>query len=374
MRGVIVVKRQVLITELLILGSIIVTTPQVAQAHSSGQSLSESEANRELSNLFDQGRQLVDEGNFSEALLRYQHATSLDQENPQIFSAIGYLQTVQSNFSEAVTAFQQAISLDSNNANFHYALAYNLANLGDNAGAAVAYRRTIELDANNVNAHLALGVVLLRQQDSNGALAAFQRVVALAPNNAIAYRSIGILLIQQERFAEAIEVLQKAAELDPQEGAIQLSLGIAWLNQGSTPEALEAFERAAHMEPEESGIIHVQIGRILQVEGNVEEALRAYREAVALQPDLVDARKAIADILMEQQDTLMAIVEHRQVIELAPTDASSYYHLGLALRDRGRIPEAIEALEQALNLYQQQNNTEQVQIVEAVLRELQENS
>ncbi|MEI2579067.1 tetratricopeptide repeat protein [Scytonema sp. PRP1] len=92
---------------------------------------------------------------------------------------------------------------------------------------------------------------------------------------------------------------------------------------------------------------------------------------MSLQPDLAKARKASADILLEQQDTLMAIVEHRQVLELAPTDASSYYHLGLALRDRGRIPEAIEALEQARNLYQQQNSTEEIQAVEAVLRELQ---
>lgn len=365
-------KRITFLTKFLILSGIAIIAPQIAQAHTSGQSLSPSEANRELNELFGQGQQLVDDGKYSEALLRYQHAVSLDKENPQIFSAIGYLQTIRSNFQEAATAFQQAIALEASNANFHYALAYNLANLGHNAGAAAAYRRTIELDANSINAHLGLGVVLLRQQDSNGASEAFQRVVAIAPSNAIAYRSIGILLIQQERFAEAIEALQKAAELDPQEGAIQLSLGIAWLNQGNTSEAINSFERAAELEPVESSIIHMQIGRILQVEGNLKEALRAYREALNLRPDLVETRKAIADILLEMQDTLWAIVEHRQVIELAPSDASSYYHLGLALRDRGRKLEAIEALEQARDLYQQQDNAGQAQTVEAVLRELQE--
>ncbi|MGL6344475.1 MAG: hypothetical protein ACRC80_35665 [Waterburya sp.] len=49
----------------------------------------------------------------------------------------------------------------------------------------------------------------------------------------------------------------------------------------------------------------------------------------------------------------MAIVEHRQVISLAPKDAKSYYHLGLALRERIRIEEAITALERAMKLYQQ---------------------
>ena len=68
----------------------------------------------------------------------------------------------------------------------------------------------------------------------------------------------------------------------------------------------------------------------------------------------------------------MAIVEHRYSIALAPKDAQSYYHLGLALRERQRIEEAITAFKQALNLYQQQGNTKQVEEVKIILAELQE--
>ena len=68
----------------------------------------------------------------------------------------------------------------------------------------------------------------------------------------------------------------------------------------------------------------------------------------------------------------MAVVEHRQLIALKPQDAQSYYHLGLALKERQRIEEAITALEQALNLYQQQGKTAQVETVENILDELEE--
>ncbi len=130
------------------------------------------------------------------------------------------------------------------------------------------------------------------------------------------------------------------------------------------------FQKAVQLAPD-NGALHFQIGRILQVQGNVEEALRSYEEAVRTQPDLIEARKAIADILLEQQNDLMALVSHRQLIELAPDDASSYYHLGLILQRRGRTAEAIEALKKALELYQQQNNTVEIQRIEAVLGELQ---
>jgi Flp pilus assembly protein TadD len=66
----------------------------------------------------------------------------------------------------------------------------------------------------------------------------------------------------------------------------------------------------------------------------------------------------------------MAIVNHRQVLELNPDDASSYYHLGLALRDRGRIKEAITNLKQALTLYQQQNQLEAVETIKSILQNL----
>lgn len=59
-------------------------------------------------------------------------------------------------------------------------------------------------------------------------------------------------------------------------------------------------------------------------------------------------------------------------IALAPKDAKAYHHLGLALRQRQRIEEAITALEEAIKLYQQQGKTEQVEAVKTILAELQE--
>lgn len=178
-------------------------------------------------------------------------------------------------------------------------------------------------------------------------------------------------LFQQGLYPEAIDVLEKAAKLAPRNSTILLYLGIARFGQGNVSEAIAIFERAARLDPN-NGIIRLQIAKILQIQGNLEEALKAYQQAAQLQPNLVEARKAIADILMEQQDTLMTIAAHRQVLALAPQDASSYYHLGIALKDRGRIEEAIATLEQARTLFQQQRKIKETQQVEAVLRELQE--
>jgi tetratricopeptide (TPR) repeat protein len=233
-------------------------------AHSANETLEPWQADLELNQLLNQGKELLDRGKLAEALSAYQHAASLERENPRVFSAIGYLQAVQANFPAAADAFQKAIALESDNAYFYYGLAYSLASSKAYAEAANAYNQTIKLDPNLVNAHLGLAVVLLRQQNYNGALDAFLRVTTLAPDNLFAYRTMGTIFLQKKQFTKAIEALQRAAELAPSESAIQLDIAIAWLNLNNIPKAIAAFERAAKLNPED-GEIHFQIGRILQL-------------------------------------------------------------------------------------------------------------
>ena len=56
MWGVIMSKRITFLTEFLILSDTAIIVPQIAQAHTSEQSLSSSEANHELNDLFDNGQ------------------------------------------------------------------------------------------------------------------------------------------------------------------------------------------------------------------------------------------------------------------------------------------------------------------------------
>jgi len=58
------------------------------------------------------------------------------------------------------------------------------------------------------------------------------------------------------------------------------------------------------------------------------------------------------------------------VLEASPDEASAYYHLGLAVRDRDRISEAITNFKKALNLYQQQNKLETVKKIKTILQNL----
>jgi tetratricopeptide (TPR) repeat protein len=91
-----------------------------------------------------------------------------------------------------------------------------------------------------------------------------------------------------------------------------------------------------------------------------------------LQRDLAPVWATIADIYLDQEEHLKAIVTYRQLIKLDPQNPYPYFHLGQALKGRGRNSEAVESFQQARDLFQQQGKVVEVQETEMMMRELQE--
>ena len=115
-----------------------------------------------------------------------------------------------------------------------------------------------------------------------------------------------------------------------------------------------------------------QIGEIFKVEQNFEAASQAYQRALALKPTLMAANAALGEIQLAKEDYVGAIISYRRVIENNPDDASAHFGMGMALKGRGsRETQAITFFQKALELYQQQGNTEGVQKSQAALKELQ---
>ena len=213
-----------------------------------------------------------------------------------------------------------------------------------------------------------MGVVQSRMGDVNGAIATYRQVTALDPKNAKSHELLGALLLR-DRPQEALRSLQQAAELAPKQGSTQVYLGAAWFSLGRPTEGLAAFERAAQLEPRNAEI-QLQVGKIWKVQGDTSNAIRSLQRAISLKPSLVEAQSLIGDIYLEQQDFLSAIITYRQLVSLDPGNPQAHYKLATALRARNRLQEAADSYQQAQRLYQQQGQTDRVQEIDTILKEL----
>jgi len=80
------------------------------------------------------------------------------------------------------------------------------------------------------------------------------------------------------------------------------------------------------------------------------DAVHAYRAAIRLKPDYVDAHRdlAVALGMLGQPDA--ALREFRKIAELTPRDADAHYNVGFALNSLGRHAEAMQAYREAVRL------------------------
>jgi len=75
-------------------------------------------------------------------------------------------------------------------------------------------------------------------------------------------------------------------------------------------------------------------------EGKPDEAIRLYREALALDPDYIDAWHGLALALAETQRFEEAVEVGKKLVELEPDDPLSYTNLSRFYQQMGNIAEA----------------------------------
>jgi len=89
----------------------------------------------------------------------------------------------------------------------------------------------------------------------------------------------------------------------------------------------------------------------------VNEAVAAYREAVALDPSLAIAWNGLATALAQQDDLDGALEASRRLVELEPDDPLGHTNLSLFYMRKGMIPEAEAEKALAMQLQMKQGGS-----------------
>jgi tetratricopeptide (TPR) repeat protein len=132
--------------------------------------------------------------------------------------------------------------------------------------------------------------------------------------------------------------------------------GSAFLIQGKLDEAVKAFEEAIRLDPNDAGS-WLDKGVALSRQGKYDEARKAYEEAINASdeairqnPNLTYAWYNKGNALKAQGKYDEAIKAYDKAIEGAPLSAAAWNNKGLALQLLGRTTEANEALAKAEEL------------------------
>jgi Tfp pilus assembly protein PilF len=210
---------------------------------------------------------------------------------------------------QSLQSFQEALDRDPQLALAHAGLAaaYAWAGGREVLSPEESFRKArqhakaaLEIDPGLADAHASLGYVQMRaDRDWQGAEASFRRAIALQPNHAAAHFFYWVYLFARGRQPEAREQIRLAAELDPLSTIVTINLGLADLLDGNEAEALRLWKKAQMLDPDLPST-YVYLSSYYLQKGELEMSRQSFRKVLALRyaeivPQMNQASRAGGD-------------------------------------------------------------------------------
>ncbi|WP_413173385.1 tetratricopeptide repeat protein [Anabaena azotica] len=157
------------------------------------------------------------------------------------------------------------------------------------------------------------------------------------------------LLFKNKKYSEAEKIYLHLIKLDKNNNNLWQNLGTIYYEQREYFKALDCVKRSLIIAPSEA-INHYTAGLILErIDTNA--AIEAYKKAIALNPELVDAYSNLANIYLIYNEINQAEEILKTLIANNPLHFSGYFNIGnLLLNFYQKIDEAINYYHTAFSL------------------------
>src|ERR1700728_317653 len=218
---------------------------------------------------------------------------------------------------------------------------------GETEQATYAAAASLALRPNHVPTLVIAGRAARAAEDLRGALAFFRQSTALAPDRADAAFLMCVTLLELGD-AEAGTLLPLLLRRFPGDAGGWRLVGAALQRVDHPEAALVAFTRAVHATP--SVALHLSRGGLLEFLGRPSEAIDAYREATAMEPDNANAILKLGLCLRRKGDEEDAATTIERAVALAPGSSDAWFAAGLVRQDKGNFGFAADAYRHALEL------------------------
>lgn len=285
-------------------------------------------------------------GMHDEAIEAFKNAVNLDPRDAVAAHNLGMAHFHAGNPGEAVRWLEKAAQLDAANSRF-------LQNLGnawlasDNPERAEqAYREAIKLDPKNAEAHFNLGIQLHnsdRYEEAAGHLAAAADGLS-GDAKARAYSFHGLTQYKRGLFGDAAESYRKAYQVKPDVDHL-FNRAVALAKSGLRDEAVKGFEQVVTAQPNDSHA-WFGLGGAHYLSNQLDQALKAYEQGLRIAPNASGPLFTVGYILYQKGELDRAERAFERVIALGGEDAArARVNLGLIHEARGKVPDAISQYE-----------------------------
>jgi len=276
------------------------------------------------------------------------------------YLAMGQAKWHEGKFKDAGAFFELALEKDSHFVSARGSLGLVMIQwLGQKEKGREMLRQALE-DAEGFPQREYLAIRVVNKQyvdgDLEGALAEYRMMREIFPDTMIAYNNPGTILRSMGRYDEAVELFEKASEVAPTNSLPLANLWWTHLSFRKDPLAAEKVARRLVNLSPMLAVHHHWLGYALAAQGKFEEAISAYKKALALDAQHPYALPNMAHLLVAVGRAAESVPYYRKVLDLVkrkkiPGYAPfSCFELAFALREAGEMEKAAAVAEEGKNL------------------------
>src|SRR6266853_2917969 len=292
---------------------------------------------------YNEGMELVRQGNHLEAAKRFEASIQADPEFALAYSKLGLTYSNLRNDDKAEQFSRKAVDLsDKLPPQERYLIQANYAQVSnDNRKAIESYENLEKVSPDDMDVHFHLGGLYESTGAYDKARVELVKVLAIDPNHVDALLAAGRVEIRSKNPKGSLDYLNRglslAVQLDNLDGKATIlnAIGAAYEQLNKPEEALRnygeslAIKRSLGQKP---GIALISLGGFYKAREQYDEALRVYKESLQIQRDVGNENN---------QALCLNNIGNVYLAKGQSSDALTYYERALELRKKANIPSQV---------------------------------
>jgi tetratricopeptide (TPR) repeat protein len=257
---------------------------------------------------------------------------------------------------KATEEYRLAIEADPSSEFLTSALAELYVKTGRIADAVKEAQDILKRDPNNLEAHKLLGRIYLRSlgemPGGSGsdnmlklAIDQYEQITKLDPASVDDHLLLGRLYRLNSDLQKAEAELKTAIKLDPSSEEAVTTLAMLYTDEGDTGHALEVLR--AIPDSARSAKLYAALGAAYEQRKDYKSAIDAFRRAVVLDRDNLDAIRGLAENLLNDGQLDAALEQYKVIADSNPEDAQTYVRMAEIYRRQAKYDLALDSLKRA---------------------------
>lgn len=249
----------------------------------------------------------------------------------------------------ALDILKEAERLEPYYAELHMTRGSIYSQMGLHEKSIACFRKAAEYDAPKDEVDFCIAYELVNLESFEDAIPLFKSCLSINPDHDIALNELAFCYEMTGDQEDGVKFFEQLTDTRPYSAFAWFNLGVAYSRNGLFEKSLECYDYALAINDTFS-VALINKANLLGTLNRLDEAIAAYTECLAQEPQRADTHYFIGECYERKNDLDTALLYYHKATRIDADYADAWLGIGVVLEQQNRITEGIHYVKKALEL------------------------